>query len=69
MFSRMRPTMMTCKSCGKEISRKAFTCPHCGHVYSSYWLNVKRAQWGCAWIMIAIIAGLFILFVMSAPPP
>jgi hypothetical protein len=28
----MRPGMMTCKSCGQQISQKAEICPHCGPV-------------------------------------
>ena len=50
----MRAGMMTCKSCGSEISRKAETCPMCGHAYvSSYMARVR--QWGCLWAVLAII--------------
>ena len=24
-------TMITCRSCGNNVSKKAFDCPHCGH--------------------------------------
>ncbi|SIO36920.1 zinc-ribbon domain-containing protein [Rhodovulum sp. ES.010] len=25
------PKTVACPSCGKEVSRKAYDCPHCGH--------------------------------------
>lgn len=25
------PELTTCPSCGKDVSPKAFDCPHCGH--------------------------------------
>jgi predicted RNA-binding Zn-ribbon protein involved in translation (DUF1610 family) len=58
------PGMMMCKSCGREISRKAETCPHCGHAYVShaYVSSKAQSQWGC---VIAIL--LVILVVLVFP--
>jgi predicted RNA-binding Zn-ribbon protein involved in translation (DUF1610 family) len=62
----MRGGMMACKSCGQEISRKAETCPHCGHAYvTSYLARVHKAQWGCLWVFLAAAFAIFALVVFS----
>jgi len=54
--------MMECKSCGKEISKKAETCPHCGHAYvRSFMGRWRRAQWGCLWVFLAVALVGFVL--------
>jgi hypothetical protein len=46
--------LIACKSCGKEISRKAKFCPHCGMSY-------KKSKIGM-FIFLGIIVGIIFLF-------
>jgi predicted RNA-binding Zn-ribbon protein involved in translation (DUF1610 family) len=56
-----------CKSCGKEISRKAETCPHCGHAYvPSFIARYRRVSWGCMWIFVAFLATIFIVAIIRS---
>jgi predicted RNA-binding Zn-ribbon protein involved in translation (DUF1610 family) len=53
--------LMTCKSCGNQISKKAAACPHCGHAYvRTFYQDYRRRQWGCVWIMIAVLLAIFV---------
>jgi len=53
--------LMTCKSCGKEISSKAESCPHCGHSYKK---SSKDTNIGCGGL-IALIVIIFIIYSLS----
>lgn len=32
----MRPGIMKCEACGKEMAKSARTCPHCGKSYTTF---------------------------------
>lgn len=48
--------LMTCKDCGKEISKDAKTCPHCG--------KPQRKTSGCVWFLLLLLG--LMLFGMLA---
>jgi predicted RNA-binding Zn-ribbon protein involved in translation (DUF1610 family) len=59
----MSSKLMLCKSCGKEISRKAEACPHCGHAYvKSIAKRLETAQTIAVVIFSLIVVGLLFLF-------
>ncbi len=60
--------MTACHECGKEVSNKAKSCPHCG-VKSPGKEKQKGIGWGpgCLIIIALIIVGS--LFIESEPPP
>jgi uncharacterized paraquat-inducible protein A len=55
--------LVKCKSCGGEVSSKAYSCPHCGHPIRKS-PGARLAQ-GCGGIVMMAV-GLVILFVMAA---
>jgi len=55
-------TIVTCRECGKEISSKAVTCPHCGLVRKqSVGTSIGMMAGGC----LLVIVGLIMLSVAS----
>jgi DNA-directed RNA polymerase subunit RPC12/RpoP len=48
-----------CRACGHEISRRAVTCPHCGHPNKSS--PGQRLAFGC----LAIVLGALSLFLLG----
>ena len=46
--------LIACKSCGKEISKEAKMCPHCGR-------NYKKSKIG-SFIFLGVIVGIIFLF-------
>ncbi len=57
--------MMPCRSCGTEISKKADSCPHCGHAYvKSISAQLQSAQKFSLYVVLLPMIGLFIGFLV-----
>lgn len=49
-----------CKECGKEVSKKAETCPNCGNP-----IKKKPKQYGCGTLILIGIVAIFLISVFS----
>ena len=58
--------MIECPECGKEVSDKAYVCPHCGYDPS----RVKEVYWEKMRIrlVLGLVALLVVLFVVLFGP-
>lgn len=56
--------LIKCKECGKEISNKANSCPHCGFVYKKAHSTIKTI---IVCLLTIIILALLILFISWVP--
>ena len=54
-------SLVHCKECGKEISDRALTCPHCGvpgtwtEILDGYWRRFKRVGKITAFVWAALL--------------
>ena len=53
--------LTNCKECGKEVSTKAETCPHCGTP-----LRKQPTQYGCGTLILVGIVALILIGVFSS---
>lgn len=53
--------LIDCKECGKEVSKKAESCPHCGAP-----LKKQPTQYGCGTLILMLIV-VFILIGVFLP--
>jgi predicted RNA-binding Zn-ribbon protein involved in translation (DUF1610 family) len=50
-----------CRSCNREISKKADECPHCGYRYvTSFARRLHRTNRVVAWIIGIILVGILV---------
>jgi uncharacterized membrane protein YvbJ len=67
------PILDTCPDCGHKVSRGAFFCPACGHVFQAYHDEQKRQSrqlsddiWGtgsggcCSVVAVAVLVAAFL---------
>lgn len=82
MEARQNPNLTNCKDCGREISKRADKCPHCGApteivsqegekekpitVYNPQQDRFLTRNRGCLEILVWIIFGIVILFLIRA---
>lgn len=66
--------LINCYECGKEISDRAFTCPHCGALgeawakrFEKLWRLARKIFWVTAIAWAAIIAAVLIFFFVVRP--
>jgi len=52
--------LMICKDCGKEISKRALKCPHCGRPVR------RNEQLGCVFLIALFIAALMIAKIFTS---
>lgn len=62
--------LTNCPACGREVSRAARTCPHCGHALHAPRLNVRLLALGMGVLLVATMAavGLGITLRQSSTP-
>ena len=53
----MAKKLVQCKDCGKEVSRSAKTCPHCG-AKDPY---ENTVGWGCMVVILLLVVLYFVL--------
>jgi hypothetical protein len=53
--------LINCKECGKEVSKKAETCPHCGVP-----LKKQPSQYGCGTLILIGIVVFILIVVFSS---
>lgn len=59
--------LISCKECGKQISSKAASCPHCGVTVA----GTRRSQvegGDAVWLLVSCIVGLFLGVSLSRIP-
>lgn len=62
--------MMICPTCGKEISKEAYSCPSCGHPFKNdnpiqvpTEITLKKEGYGCLEV-IGCLSVIFIVFLI-----
>ena len=53
--------LVKCQECGKEVSTKADTCPHCGFKRRSHPFITSLKALGCLYLLLVAIAIIAIL--------